>query len=376
VRLPPTPSGVADYTADLLPHVAERADLAVAVADDAPQPPTRQRVLRVSELDRRSRDEFDLPIYHVGNHRLHAEVVRLALDWPGLVVLHDAVLHHLYADVALARGRGASYLREVGFEGGRAAIPRAIEAVVGSMPPAWYEQPLIARVVRAARGVIVHSEWARAAVRRADERVPVRVVHHGVSAPHVAPLEAGGGFVVGSFGGLTLEKRIPSVVAGFAALRRVRPDARLVLGGDLAPNLPVRELLERHGVVDPAEVTGRLELGEMERRIRGCHVVVQLRWPTAGEASGVTLRAMRAGRPVVVADCGWFGELPDEAAARIPAGGAVEDEARMLGDLLVRLADDSAERARLGAGARTYAATCGWGTAAGAYVDFAARLVA
>jgi glycosyltransferase involved in cell wall biosynthesis len=224
--------------------------------------------------------------------------------------------------------------------------------------------------------VIVHSDWARAAVRAADERVPVRVVHHGVGAPEEAPLDPGPGFVVGTFGGLTNEKRIASVVAAFAALRHARPDARLVLAGEVAPHLPVDALLAQHGLVDAAEVTGRLELPELERLVRGCHVVVQLRWPTAGEASGVTLRAMRAGRPVVVADCGWFGELPEEAAARIATGGAIEAEAYALGELLVRLADDPVYRARLSAGALAYAARSSWTTAADAYVDFAARLVA
>ena len=37
-----------------------------------------------------------------------------------------------------------------------------------------------------------------------------------------------------------------------------------------------------------------------------------------GETSGVALRALSLGRPLVVSDLGWFAELPDEVALKIP----------------------------------------------------------
>ena len=47
-------------------------------------------------------------------------------------------------------------------------------------------------------------------------------------------------------------------------------------------------------------------------------VVLNLRYPTLGETSGAALRVMAAGRPLVVFDHGWYGELPDEAAVKVP----------------------------------------------------------
>jgi glycosyltransferase involved in cell wall biosynthesis len=375
--LPPTPSGVADYTADLLPHLAGHAEVAVAVPDDAPTPDVPYPVYRHSELTAGIRASFDLPIYHVGNHRFHADAVRLLGEWPGLVVLHDAVLHHLYADVMLSRGRAAAYLREVALDGGAAALRRAIPTAGGEAPPAWYEQPLLTRVLLYARGVIVHSRHAFAEVRRAHPRAVVRLVHHGVAPPpdeHPRPPDRP--FTVGTFGGLTEEKRVGAVVRGFALFRRTHHDARLVLAGDAAPNVPVGELLAEHGVADAAAATGRLPLDAMERLIQECGAVVQLRWPTAGEASGATLRALRLGRPTVVAGCGWFADLPDDAGLKIPPAQPAAAEAASLADALGRLAADPDLRARLAAGARAYAARRGWPAAARAYADFARDLIA
>jgi glycosyltransferase involved in cell wall biosynthesis len=345
--LPPTPAGAADYAADLLPHLARRVDLAVAVADDAPAP-AWPGFLRRSEVDPRA---YDARLYQLGNHRLHADALAMSLEWPGVVVLHDAVLHHLYADTLLARGRAGGYAREAGFAGGVPALRRALDATLGLAAPAWYDQPMLARAVGAATGLIVHSDFARREVLSAAPRARVTVIHHGVAAPVETP-EPDEPFTVGVFGGLTPEKRIGSVVRAMARL----PDARLRLVGEPSPGLPA-----------DARATGRVTLVEMERLIDSCHVCVQLRWPTAGEASGATLRCLRRGRPTVVSDVGWFAELPDDAVVRLPAGPDESAEADLLGDALIALRADPARRAALGRAGRAYCADRTWESAAEAY---------
>jgi glycosyltransferase involved in cell wall biosynthesis len=345
--LPPTPSGAADYAADLLPRLAGRVDLVVAVADDAPEPGW-PGFLRRSEVDPHA---YGARLYQLGNHRFHADALAMSLEWPGVVVLHDAVLHHLYADALLARGRAGAYVREAGFAGGVPALRGALDAALGLAAPAWYDHPMIARAVGAATGVIVHSAFARRAVLSAAPRARVTTIHHGVAAPVETP-EPTGPFTVGVFGGLTPEKRIGSVVRAMARL----PDARLRLVGEPSPGLPA-----------DASATGRVTLDEMERLIERCHVCVQLRWPSAGEASGATLRCLRRGRPTVVSDVGWFAELPDDAVVKLPAGRDESAEADLLGDALVALRGDPARRAALGRAARAYCADRTWESAAEAY---------
>ena len=47
-------------------------------------------------------------------------------------------------------------------------------------------------------------------------------------------------------------------------------------------------------------------------------VHVNLRSPTMGETSGTAIRALSLGKPLVVSDVGWFAELPDDVALKIP----------------------------------------------------------
>ena len=69
--LPPAPTGVADYSATLLPLLRSCGTVEIAP------------------------DECDIALYHVGNNTLHRDIYQRALTHPGVVVLHDAVLQHL-----------------------------------------------------------------------------------------------------------------------------------------------------------------------------------------------------------------------------------------------------------------------------------------
>jgi hypothetical protein len=66
----------------------------------------------------------------------------------------------------------------------------------------------------------------------------------------------------------------------------------------------------------------------------------------------VAVRALNIGRPQVVSDVGWFSELPDDVAFKVPVG---DDEVDVFAARLEQLARDSELRAAMGAAARSYA---------------------
>src|SRR5205807_3279073 len=85
--------------------------------------------------------------------------------------------------------------------------------------------------------------------------------------------------------------------------------------------------------------------------LRACDACVLLRAPTMGETSGSAIRTLSLGKPLVVSDVGWFGELPDDVALKVPVGG--DDEVRALVAALRRLAEP-AVAARMGEAALAY----------------------
>ena len=81
-------------------------------------------------------------------------------------------------------------------------------------------------------------------------------------------------------------------------------------------------------------------------------MLVNLRSPTMGETSAMVVRALSLGKPLVVSDVGWFSELPDEVAVKVPVD---EGETDALVQALERLAGDPAYRERMGKAAADWA---------------------
>src|SRR5207244_1647321 len=106
--LGPQMSGIAEYSEELLPHLADHAVIDLFVAGYAPTSP--QLLRRFAVFDGREFDSvresrrYDVCLYHLGNSRFHAYAYRAMSCFPGVAVLHDYVLHHLVVAMTVAEG--------------------------------------------------------------------------------------------------------------------------------------------------------------------------------------------------------------------------------------------------------------------------------
>jgi glycosyltransferase involved in cell wall biosynthesis len=344
--LPPQRSGIADYSALLLPALRERME-----------------ILLPKRGSRRVPRGTDVALYHVGNLvDAHGWIVDALRRRPGVVVLHDYVLHHLVAGITIGRGDNDAYLEAMEVQAGAVGRMLAHGVIDGLVPPLWehrpHEFPLSAPIVELSTGVIVHSSYVEERLR--EENWTGRVWRIPLAAPTPPPdggppaLPRTGDPLLVSVGHLNTAKRIPELLRAFARLRAVRPGALLVLAGAAAPGFDVATLVEGAGLEEGRDII-RLDYvtdDVLWQLLRHCDVCVALRYPTMGETSAVALRALVLGRPLVVTDVGWFAELPDEAAFKVPAG---TGEVEVLTAALEELASDRARREAMGRAAAAYA---------------------
>jgi glycosyltransferase involved in cell wall biosynthesis len=327
---PPERSGIADYSALLLPALAERIDVDV-----------------VRRGSRRLRRRADVSLYHIGNDpNAHGWIVEALRRRPGIVVLHDFVLHHLVAGMTLGRGDGGDYLDAMEREAGPVGRMLAHGVIDELLPPLWENRaadyPLAGEVLASANGLIVHSAYVERLARDAGYREPIwRLPHPAWPLPaQIAPPELPAGrTIVGCYGHLTPAKRLPQLLEAFALLRRRVPEALLLLVGSPSPGLEL----------DPVDYVDEARLWSL---LAACQVCVNLRSPTMGETSGIVVRALSLGRPLVVSDVGWFAELPDEVAVKVHVG---REEVRAIADALELLVLDPELRIRMGDAARALA---------------------
>ena len=333
--LPPEKTGVADYSALLLPALRNRIEVVVA----------RRR--------RPAPRGVDVPLYHVGNNPdAHAWIVDALRRRPGVVVLHDFVLHHLAAGMTIGRRDGHGYLDLMEREHGVVGRLLAHGVLDKRIPPLWEsrpeEFPLPSFVLEHATGAIVHSGIVRDRVLAAGYEGPVWVVPHPAwPVPEIEPVRVAGAPVIGCFGVVNSSKRIPELLRAFADVRSRHPEATLLLLGPTSPGFDLDRRLQRLGL----EGEGLVREGWVDERrlwalMAGVDVCVNLRHPTMGETSGSVIRALSLGKPLVVSEVGWFSELPREVALAVPVDEHEVETLTVALELLVSREDLRAEMGR------------------------------
>ncbi len=336
---PPTRSGIADYDSEIFSSLSKQSSLFLS----AYEPAAASGALVAPH---------DVLLFQIGNDPLHAPSVEALFNparrTPAVVVLHDFVLHHLFAAAYLDGGREDDYAMELERAHGGRGRALAERSRRGGRVPVWdldpWAFPMSAGVIRAADAVVVHSNFVRNAVLGENSAArTVLLPHHALLPPRVdraaarralgIPLDRP---VAATLGVVTPAKRIDRILEAMAEL----PSSRrpfLFVGGHVAGDDPLHRFVASHGLENDVAFGGYLSEADFWRAASAADFAVNLRHPTMGETSGAVCRLAGSGLPLIVSDTGWFRELPDAFAAKVPVGG---DETARLADEMSRLAFD------------------------------------
>ncbi|MBC7430667.1 MAG: glycosyltransferase [Rubritepida sp.] len=351
--LPPDASGIADYSAELLPALAAHYDITLF----SPSPETVDAdltsafaVAAEATLPSRSR-EFDRVLYQIGNSEFHALALGgLLPEVPGIVVQHDVYLSGalMIRSQSNAGGLPPLLFEAEGWAGLQLFVRDGLNTVLSNLPCSM-------PILRDGLGVIVHSRHAAQMQRdvvgpelrlldvlpllRAIPELPTRAAAREALG---IPAEA---LVVTSFGMMAMTKCPDLVVAGFAAAFAGRPEAVLVFAGAPEPDAGIAlRPAEKAGLNGRVTVTGRLPVEVYRQWLAATDVAVQLRRGSRGESSAALADAMAAGLPIIANAHGASAELPAEALVLLPD----EADAGAIADALLRLADNPQARRTLG----------------------------
>lgn len=382
----PAASGISDYSEELLPYLGQYADVTLYLADGLqPDNPDLMRSLEIRPLHRLERDQRRQPyagiVYHIGNSPVHADIWRVAQRLPGVVVLHDFVLHHFMLWYAANVQRDVQcYVHDMQQRYGAEGAHVAQLMIRSRFTDAAFRFPCCEPVLAAARGLVAHSQYVKAQVRALHPILPSVVVPMGVPLPPLInrteararlglPLDA---LMLASFGHINAYKRLEAVLRAVLELRREWPDLRYILVGSLSPHYDVAGLIRRMGLEDTVGITGYVPRRVFDDYVAATDICLNLRYPTGGETSASLLRLLGAGRPTLVSATGAFAELPPDVAAPVDPGASEGDLILAYCRLLACRPDVAAA---LGAQARAYVAReHGLDRAAQGYARFLARL--
>jgi glycosyltransferase involved in cell wall biosynthesis len=386
--LPPIRSGIAAYSAELLPLLAGRFEIDVIVdmppgagSSETFDAPRGTRLLSAHDFvwHRRERP-YDLTVFQLGNAACHDYMWPYLFHYPGLVVLHDGQLHHARASRLLLLKRFQHYRDELAYNHPETASELAEFAISGLEGASYYLWPMLRAVAETGRVLAVHNRWLASEIRQLVPEAVVELVEMGVADP--LPLRRLGGagireryriprdaLIFAAYGMVTPEKRIELVLDAFRAVSR-SVDARLLLVGDVPSHFDPFAAAEAREVADRIVITGYVADEELPDFLDAADVCVCLRWPSARETSASWLRCLAAGKPTIITDLIHTADVPalDPRTWRLnhaPSrdGGTAEpiavsidvlDEDHSVRLAMQRLATDRQLRATLGRRAREF----------------------
>ena len=387
--LPPQKSGIAIYNAQLLPYLAQLADLTLFTdqpqeTDEALQ---QQFVVRDSHSFAGPLAEgFDVCLYQMGNNiHYHSQIYKMLRRFPGIVTLHDINLHSFYGELLMKQGQFAAYTREMAFAYDQTGVAHARRTRFEGSTYDVARFPLFERIVQGSLGTIVHNNYSK---RLVSKNCPQAVVTH--INLHQVPLtdqllsqaEAKtrlgyqpDDILLASFGYISPSKHIDVVLQALASLRNQKPIPKVhyALVGQPVEGYNVQSLLRQLGLEEIVRLVGYADESLFQTYVAAVDIGINLRYPTHGETSSTLLTLMAAAKPALVSNVDAFAELPDDICLKIGVGAGEEAQ---IEDALSQLITNEAKRQALGQKAFEFVSqTCHPLTVAQAYITFARHII-
>lgn len=358
--LPPVKSGIADYSAELVPELAKYYDITLVVDQERVDDARLDGLpLRAPDWLRHHAHEFERVVYHVGNSHAHQHMFDLIREVPGIVVLHDfffsGVLDNLEREEYLPQGFIKALYESHGYTG---LLSHRKE---GRNPSIW-KYPVNKGVLDNAAGVIVHAdfskqlatEWYGPGAAEGWRTIPLlRGRPEGSATPQARAAArrrlgiADGDYLVTTFGMLGRTKLNEELLDAYLASKLAQDSkCRLVFVGENDPGLYGAGLLRKIAASEAAgriAIAGFVDAATYADYLAASDCAVQLRASTRGETSASVLDCLLYGIPTIVNAHGSTASIQDDLLVKLQDGFTTPE----LADALARLRQDDALRTGL-----------------------------
>lgn len=329
--LPPVPSGIADYSAELLPYLHQYYDIEVIIDQESVSDPWIEENCPVRDVQwfRSNASEFDRVLYHFGNSPFHAHMFGLLEEIPGVVVLHEFFLSHIVLHLEYEGVLPNKFRQALASSHGWGAVRMSFEET----EKALWKYPCNLDVLRDSLGVIVHSDYPRRLAREwfgeraADDWTVIPLLRNTVDAPSRQDARRRLGvkknkFVVCCFGMIGPNKLSRILLDAWMTSPLARDSScQLIFVGKNCENAYGQELedaLRKSRFPGKVEITGWVDLSTYRDWLSAADVGVQLRGLSRGETSAAVLDCMNYGLATIVNANGSMADLDPNEVLMIP----------------------------------------------------------
>lgn len=322
--LPPEQTGIADYSALLLPELSRHYQIEVIVAQNRVSDPWIQArcPIRSVQWFLENAGQFDRILYHFGNSRFHRHMFDLLKVIPGVVVLHDFFLSGIVSSIP------EKWPLELYASHGYNAINDFLNDDIAST----WKYPCNATVIKDSLGVVVHSPYSLVLAKTFFGNRPI----HGEVIPLLRERPAtidksaarsnlgfsNEDFVVCSFGMIGPTKHSQDLLRAWLDSSLARDTAcHLVFVGKNVSGEYGDELvatINKSRLGENVQITGWVEKEIFCQYLAAADLGVQLRTLSRGETSASVLDCMSYGLATIVNANGSMTYLDKQAVKMLP----------------------------------------------------------
>lgn len=365
--LPPMRSGIAGYSAGILPELSRFYDIDLIVDQDEVTDAWAlgSGRIRSPEWLRQNHHNIDRVLYQFGNSTFHLYMFDLLRDIPGTVVLHDFGFGGLRGHLEQSGEQPSLWGETLEYSHGWSALHERTRSRDLYQISNKYAVNL--DVIQQSNGVIVHSEFARDMSRKffgdrvTDTFSVVPFPCHVLKLLERQDARAVLGWrhdeiVICCFGFIAESKLNHVLLEAWLTSSGLQGASRLIFVGEakFEYGIDFIEKVADSGFSDRISITGWADDASYLAHLAGADLAVQLRGHSRGESSAAVFDCLTAGLPLILNAQGSFAEIPAEAVVQLPEAVSVE----ALRSAMERLVRDPAERRRVGeAGRQLVAAT-------------------
>jgi len=360
--LPPERSGIADYSAELLPALTAFYDIDVIVNQQVVSTEWINENCSIRDVDWliNNAEMYDRVVYHFGNSTFHEHMFGLLQKIPGVVVLHDFYLSGIIAHMDVHGLEPGFWTRCLYHSHGYKAVKERFE-VKDTADIVW-RYPCSLDVIQQSLGMIVHSpasldfakQWH--SCNTSEWRV-IPLVREPNSTQDKTSARARLGFteddfLVCAFGGMGPTKLNQELLNAWLMSQLAEDkQCHLIFVGENHPGGYGKKLLatiNNYNLQNSVHVAGWTEQETFRDYLASADVAVQLRTLSRGETSAAVLDCMNHSLATIVNANGSMAYLDDDAVLKLPD----EFSEEQLAKSLEYLRNNEDERHRLGESAR------------------------
>lgn len=360
--LPPEKSGIADYSAELLPALAAFYDIDVIVNQQVVSTEWINENCLIRDVDWliNNAEMYDRVVYHFGNSTFHEHMFGLLQKIPGVVVLHDFYLSGIISHMDVHGLEPGFWTRSLYQSHGYKAVKERFE-VKDTADIVW-KYPCSLEVIQQSLGMIVHSNASLAFAKQwygcdtSGWRVIPLVREPNITQDKTLARARLGftedDFLICAFGVMGPTKLNQELLNAWLMSKLVEDrQCHLIFVGENHPGDYGKKLLatiKKYNLQNSVHIAGWTEQETFRDYLASADVAVQLRTLSRGETSAAVLDCMNHSLATIVNANGSMAYLDDDSVLKLPD----EFSEEQLAQSLEYLKNNSEKRYQLGVTAR------------------------